>query len=122
MLYNGNYPNLVRQAIALRRTSQTDRKIWQEYEALEENIYSVDLVWRAVNYTLRHQFMYIKRRVILWGPLRPFCYNHYENIKKFTRKEYLQENLEQFYSNNELFANCSYHASQSLYPQFLIVI
>ena len=48
-VYGGNFPNIVRQALALRKTP-SGKPIWIETPAVTENIMNMDMVWKAVNY------------------------------------------------------------------------
>lgn len=95
-VYGGNFPKVVRDALALRRTS-TGHPIWLEVQPVTDTIMGIDFVWKPVNFIRQHGFDMMAKRVYM-KPERPFAYCHFENISKLTSKTGLIRCLQDYYT------------------------
>ena len=77
-VYAGNFPNVIREALALRRFYD-DSPVWNEVKADTDNILEMDLVWKPVGFVRTHAYDVMAKRVAL-KPNRPFAYCHFDNI------------------------------------------
>lgn len=77
-VYAGNFPNVVREALALRRFPD-GRPIWSEVKADTDNIMAMDLVWKPVGFVRAHGYDMMAKRCAE-KPGRPLAYSHFDNI------------------------------------------
>lgn len=60
-VYFGNYPQVVRDALALR-VDENHQPIWRETVPKTENIGAMDFVWKPVHFVRSHGLELIARR------------------------------------------------------------
>lgn len=77
-VYNGNFPNVIRDALALRRFHD-DTPIWNEIKPETDNITSMDMVWKPVGFVRTNGYDMMMKRSVM-QPERPLVYCHFENI------------------------------------------
>lgn len=94
-VYGGNFPQVVRDALALRRTG-SGQPIWLEVQPVTDTIMGIDFVWKPVNFIRQHGFDMMAKRVYM-RPERPFAYCHFENISTLTSKSGLIRRLAEYY-------------------------
>ena len=78
MAYPGNYPQVIRDALKLRKNKE-GKSIWQEIEPNTNAMMGIDFVWKPVNFQRQAGWEMMFKRCIV-SPERPFAYSHYENI------------------------------------------
>lgn len=100
-MYGGNFPKIIRDALALRRNAAGEQ-IWLEVQPVTDTIMGIDFVWKPVNFNRAHGFDMITKRVQM-RPERPFAYNHYENIGCISTKSGLIRRLRDYYERNQMF-------------------
>jgi hypothetical protein len=117
-VYLGNYPQVVRDALALR-VDQDRQPIWKEVVPKTENIGGMDLVWKPVNFLRSHGFGLMGKRC--WEkPERPFAYSHYENIHALSTKPGLIRTLGDYYSRTPMFKQAGYTLQHSMAMSYVI--
>jgi hypothetical protein len=117
-VYLGNFPQVVRDALALRVDSERE-PIWKEVVPKTENIGSMDLVWKPVNFIRAQGFDLMTRRC-LSQPERPFAYSHYENIQAISTKPGLIRSLTEYYSRTPMFKQVGYTLQHSMATSFIV--
>ena len=63
-VYSGNFPNVIREALALRRFPG-DKPIWKELKPETDNIPSMDLVWKPVGFVRTNGYDMMMKRCIM---------------------------------------------------------
>lgn len=105
-MYLGNFPQVVRDAFALR-VDEDMKPLWKEVEPKTENVVNMDLVWKPVNFIKSQSFDLMMRRCFA-QPERPFAYSHYENIHVLSTKPGLIRTLGEYYTKTPMFKSVGY--------------
>jgi len=63
-VYNGNYPNVIREALALRVDSD-NKPLWTEVDPKTDCIPNMDLVWKPVNFVRTNAHDLMSKRVFM---------------------------------------------------------
>ena len=116
-MYGGNFPQVVRDALALRLTA-SGQPIWVEVSPVTDTILGIDFVWKPVNFIRSHGFDMMTRRVYM-RPERPFAYSYYENIGALSTKSGLLRCLRDFYDKVQVFRESSYTYEHSMAFSFI---
>ena len=90
-MYPGNFPKVVRLALALRKNT-AGKPIFMEVSPITDNICNIDLVWKPVAFCKHHGYDMMTRRCISKQD-KAFAYCHYENIGTITTKPGLIRSL-----------------------------
>ena len=117
-VYAGNFPKVVRDALALRLDADGE-PIWAETEPITDNIPGIDLVWKPVGFMRQHGFDMMGKRCALL-PRRPFAYCHFENIQVLSTKSGLVRTLREYYKNNQAFRRAGYTYEHSMSMSFVL--
>lgn len=116
-VYGGNFPQVVRDALALRRNG-AGQPIWLEVQPVTDTIMGIDFVWKPVNFVRQHGFDMMTKRVHM-RPERPFAYCHFENISTLTSKSGLIRRLSDYYDNVQIFKHSGYSYESSMAFSFI---
>lgn len=117
-VYLGNFPNVIREALALRRFPD-DAPIWKEVKPETDNIPSMDMVWKPVGFVRTNGYDMMMKRCVM-KPERPLVYCHFENIQILSTKPGLIKTLKEYYGKTEKFKKVGFQYTHTMALSFLI--
>lgn len=121
-VYLGNFPHVVRDALALR-VDPAGKQVWNELPPKTDTICTsvIDLIWKPVNFVKREGFDLMYKRCLAHEN-RPFVYNHFENISCLSTKPGLIRTLSEYYTKTDMFRKAGYNIQHSMAMSFIIPV
>ena len=116
-VYNGNYPQVVRDTLALR-VHPNNEKIFKEVEPKTEQIEEMDVVWKPANFVRQPAYDFMSKRCE--NNDRPFLYCHFGNIGVITSKPGLIRTLREYYNITPKFKKAGYTLEHTMAISFVI--